>query len=103
MKKEALNTTKEEKAKMPAKIKRLTGIVVSDKMDKTISVRIDRRLSHPIYGKTFIKSNKILAHDEKNEFLRGDVVEIASCRPVSKKKAWQVVKKVAKQLDGSGK
>ena len=69
----------------------LQGMVVSDKGDKTIVVRIDRRVMHPLYKKFIRKSNKILAHDEHNQFKVGDMVRIQECRPISKLKSWEVV------------
>jgi small subunit ribosomal protein S17 len=79
--------------------RRLTGKVVSDKMDKTVTVRVDRRMKHPLYGKYVGKSNKYHAHDEKNEYHTGDMVMIEECRPLSKTKAWRVVKLVEKARD----
>ena len=69
----------------------LTGRIVSDKMDKTITVLIERRVKHPVYGKILTKSTKIKAHDEDNCARLGDLVTIAECRPVSKHKAWTLV------------
>jgi small subunit ribosomal protein S17 len=69
----------------------LTGRIVSDKMDKTITVLIERRVKHPVYGKILTKSTKIKAHDEHNGARLGDLVTIAECRPVSKHKAWTLV------------
>ena len=66
----------------------LTGWIVSDKMDKTITVMIERRVKHPVYGKILTKSTKIKAHDETNDANLGDLVTIAECRPVSKDKSW---------------
>lgn len=75
-----------------SKLKRtVTGKVVSDKMDKSITVLIERRVKHPKYGKFVRKSSKIHAHDERNECKQGDVVTIEECRPVSKTKAWRLV------------
>ena len=74
------------------KVRQLTGIVVSDKMDKTITVMIERRVKHPVYGKYTTKSSKLKAHDEKNECSSGDVVTISESRPLSKTKAWSLVK-----------
>lgn len=79
--------------------RRLTGKVVSDKMDKTVTVQVDRRMKHPLYGKYVGKSNKYHAHDEKNEYHMGDMVMIEECRPLSKTKAWRVVKLVEKARD----
>jgi len=69
----------------------LTGRIVSDKMDKTITVLVERRVKHPVYGKILTKSSKIKAHDESNDAHAGDLVTIAECRPVSKDKAWKLV------------
>lgn len=74
----------------------LTGRVTSDKMDKTITVLIERRVKHPIYGKYVKRSTKLHAHDEHNECKEGDVVTIEECRPISKSKAWRLVKVVEK-------
>lgn len=70
----------------------LTGKVVSDKMNKSITVRIERRVKHPIYGKYLSKSSKLKAHDENNECKIGDTVTIAESRPLSKTKSWALVK-----------
>ena len=78
--------TKIEKGK-----RTVTGFVVSDKADKTVSVRVERLIKHPVYGKYIRRSTKVLAHDENNECKSGDRVTISECRPVSKNKAWQVV------------
>ena len=69
----------------------LTGRIVSDKMNKTITVLVERRVKHPVYGKILTKSTKIKAHDETNDAHKGDLVTIAECRPVSKDKAWKLV------------
>ena len=68
----------------------VTGQVVSSKMDKTISVLVERRVEHPIYKKYVRKSTKLLAHDENNECREGDVVAIEECRPLSRRKAWRL-------------
>ncbi len=68
------------------------GKVVSDKMDKTITVLIERRVKHPLYGKYMSKSSKLKAHDEENSCNIGDVVTIAESRPLSKSKTWALVK-----------
>ena len=73
-----------------------TGRVVSDKMDKTITVLVERRVKHPLYGKYVKRSTKLHAHDEHNECKEGDVVTIEECRPLSKSKAWRLVKVVEK-------
>lgn len=72
----------------------LTGKVVSSKMDKSITVLIERRVKHPKYGKFVRKSSKIHAHDETNQCREGDVVTIEECRPISKTKAWRLVEVV---------
>lgn len=68
-----------------------TGVVVSDKMDKTISVQVERRLRHPIYGKFVKRTKKFFAHDEQNECKIGDIVRIMETRPLSKNKCWRLV------------
>jgi len=68
-----------------------TGVVVSDKMQKTVVVRIDRRFAHPRYGKMVKRSVKVKAHDEANDAKTGDVVRIMETRPLSKDKRWRVV------------
>ena len=73
-------------------VRQLTGTVVSDKMDKTITVLIERRVKHPIYGKYTTKSSRLKAHDENNECKAGDVVTICESRPLSKTKTWALVK-----------
>jgi len=70
----------------------LQGRVVSDKMDKSITVVIERRVKHPLYGKFVRKSTKVHAHDENNECQVGDVVVVEQCRPKSKTKSWQFIK-----------
>jgi len=70
----------------------VTGRVVSDKMDKTITVLVERKEKHPIYGKFVKRSTKLHAHDEKNECQMGDTVTIAETRPTSKSKSWALVR-----------
>jgi small subunit ribosomal protein S17 len=67
-----------------------TGRVVSDKMNKTVTVLVERRVKHPLYGKVVTKSAKYHAHDENNEYRAGDLVEIVATRKLSKTKAWKV-------------
>ena len=67
------------------------GRVVSDKMDKTVSVAIERKIKHPVYGKYIRRTSKVLAHDAENACKTGDRVAISECRPVSKNKSWSVV------------
>ena len=74
------------------------GRVVSNKAEKTISVLVERREKHPLYGKYISKSSKFLAHDEKNECGEGDIVVIEECRPLSKNKTWRLVKVVEKAV-----
>jgi small subunit ribosomal protein S17 len=78
---------------MPKRI--LEGVVVSDKNDKTIVVKVERRLRHPVLKKTVRLSKKYHAHDEKNAAKTGDVVRIEETRPISKQKRWTLVEKVA--------
>ncbi|RMG58011.1 MAG: 30S ribosomal protein S17 [Gammaproteobacteria bacterium] len=70
------------------------GRVVSDRMDKTITVMIERRVKHPLYGKFIRRSTKLHVHDENNECKAGDTVEIKECRPMSKTKSWTLVRVV---------
>jgi len=77
-------------------IRALTGTVVSDKMDKTVTVLVERKVKHPLYGKIIRLSKKYHAHDENNEFHPGDVVVIEECRPLSRTKAWKVTRLVEK-------
>ena len=69
----------------------LQGVVVSDKMDKTVVVKVERRLMHPLYKKFIRRSKRYAAHDEGNISKVGDLVEIRECRPISKRKRWEVV------------
>jgi small subunit ribosomal protein S17 len=81
----------------PAKNQRkLVGRVVSDKMQKTVTVRVERRVKDPLMGKIITRSKKYHAHVESNEFKEGDVVEIAECRPMSRTKSWRVTRLVEK-------
>ena len=74
----------------------LSGRVVSDKMNKTVTVLVERKVKHPLYGKIITRSKKYHVHDERNEFHAGDMVIIEECRPISKTKAWRVVKLMEK-------
>ena len=67
------------------------GRVVSNKADKTVAVKLERQVKHPLYGKYIKRSSKVLAHDADNSCGEGDLVKIAQCRPLSKNKAWRVV------------
>lgn len=77
-------------------VRTLTGRVVSDKMDKTVTVLVERKVKHPLLGKVVSRSRKYHAHDENNEFHDGDVVLIEECRPIAKTKSWKVAKLVEK-------
>lgn len=77
-------------------VRALSGRVVSDKMDKTVTVLVERKVKHPLIGKVIVKSNKFHAHDEKNECKEGDLVTITESRPISKTKTWVVSKVVTK-------
>jgi small subunit ribosomal protein S17 len=76
--------------------RKLTGRVVSDKMKKTVTVLVERKVKHPLYGKFVRRSKKYHAHDENNEFHPGDLVLIEETRPMSRTKTWKVVKLVEK-------
>ncbi len=71
-----------------------TGVVVSDKMDKTVLVKIDRQIRHPLYQKIVRRSSRLAAHDERNEAHMGDTVRVVETRPLSKTKRWRVVEVV---------
>nr|WP_295370807.1 30S ribosomal protein S17 [uncultured Sphingosinicella sp.] len=77
---------------MPKRI--LTGIIVSDKTEKTVVVKVERRVKHPLYGKIIKRSKKYHAHDEANEFKQGETVRIEETRPISKLKTWKVIDRV---------
>ena len=77
---------------MPKRV--LTGIVVSNKTDKTVVVNVERRVKHPLYGKIIRRSKKYHAHDEGNEFREGETVRIEETRPISKLKTWRVIDRV---------
>ena len=74
----------------------LTGQVISDAMDKTITVLVERRVKHPLYGKFLRRSMKLHAHDEGNECGSGDLVRVEQCRPLSKTKCWRLVEVIEK-------
>lgn len=77
-------------------VRTLQGKVVSDKMDKTVTVLVERKVKHPLYGKVIRRSSKVHAHDEQNQYGMGDVVVIAETRPLSKTKSWVVTQLVEK-------
>jgi len=72
------------------------GVVSSNKMDKTVTVKVERKIKHPLYGKFLKKTTSFHAHDEKNECSIGDIVKIMECRPLSKTKRWRLVEVVEK-------
>ena len=84
---------------MPKRV--LTGRVVSDKMDKTVTVLVERRVMHPLYKKFIRRSKKYAAHDEANLCKEGDLVQIEECPPISKRKAWLVVQRNGAPLAGA--
>jgi small subunit ribosomal protein S17 len=86
-----------EESKVEAKGARtLTGRVVSTKMQKTVAVEIERLVKHGVYGKFIRRTTKLLAHDEKGESKDGDLVKIAPCRPMSRRKSWQLIEVLEK-------
>jgi small subunit ribosomal protein S17 len=80
-------------------IRTVQGRVVSNKMDKTITVAVERKVKHPIYGKFIKRTTKLHAHDETNQCNEGDVVTITECRPLSKSKTWKLVDVVTKSAE----
>ena len=74
---------------MPKRV--MQGFVVSDKMDKTVTVKVERRIMHPLYKKFIRRSKKYAAHDEANTYKVGDTVSIRECKPISKRKKWEVL------------
>jgi small subunit ribosomal protein S17 len=80
-------TTASERTRRKVRV----GVVVSDKPNKTVIVQVERRISHPMYGKGVARTKKYYAHDEKNEYKLGDVVRITETRPLSKLKRWRVI------------
>ena len=92
--------TEQTPAQAPVKNTRtLTGRVVSDKMQKTVTVLVERRVKHPVIGKTMTRSKKYHAHVAEGEFKQGDLVEIAECRPLSKTKSWTVTRLLEKSKE----
>ena len=75
----------------------LTGVVISNKADKTITVKIERKVKHPIYGKVIKRATKVHAHDENNHASIGDIVSVKECRPISKTKTWILITENTKQ------
>ena len=76
----------------------MTGIIISDKMDKTVTVLVERRVKHPMYDKIIARSRKYHAHNANNEARLGDLVEIQECRPIAKTKSWTVAKLLDKAV-----
>lgn len=90
-------------AEAPAKAaKTLTGKVVSNKMQKTITVEVERYVPHPVYGKYLRRSTRFLAHDENGESREGDVVTIEQCRPLSRHKSFRLVRVVSRAIQTEG-
>ena len=96
MSEQTVPATAETSAARKPLVQTVVGRVTSDKMNKTVTVLVERRVKHPIYDKVVIKSNKYHAHDEANECKTGDLVEIQAARKLSKMKAWRVVRVVEK-------
>jgi small subunit ribosomal protein S17 len=90
----------EQEQAVGAKVRRtVVGRVVSDKMNKSVSVSIERLIKHPTYGKYVRRTGKVMAHDENNECRIGDRVAISECRPISKNKAWEVVSVIERAVE----
>lgn len=83
---------------MTDKIRTVQGRVISDKMDKSFTIAIERKVKHPLYGKFIRRTTKLHVHDENNEVRVGDVVEIRECRPLSKTKSWTLVRVIEKAV-----
>lgn len=83
---------------MTDKIRTVQGRVISDKMDKSFTIAIERMVKHPLYGKFIRRTTKLHVHDETNEANVGDLVEIRECRPISKTKSWTLVRVVEKAV-----
>ncbi|MEM7399947.1 MAG: 30S ribosomal protein S17 [Pseudomonadota bacterium] len=83
---------------MPKRV--LQGVVVSDKTDKTVVVRVERRFTHPLFKKTVRRTKKYHAHDEDNSAKQGDLVRIEECRPISKNKSWKLVENMSAAAAG---
>jgi small subunit ribosomal protein S17 len=78
-------------------VRRTIGRVVSNKMNKSVTVSVERLVRHPVYGKFIRRTTKVVAHDENNECREGDVGAISECRPISKTKSWRVVEVISQQ------
>jgi len=88
--------TQEQAQQAAPAARTLTGKVVSSRMDKTITVAVERLVKHPAYGKYVRRTTKLLAHDENNECNEGDMVDITPCRPLSRRKSWTLVRVVGR-------
>ena len=77
----------------------IVGKVIGSKMEKTVSVVIERQIKHPIYGKYIRRSTKVMAHDAENKYKDGDLVSISPCKPISKNKTWEVVETIKNSTD----
>jgi small subunit ribosomal protein S17 len=86
-----MSATENQSVEAKGEAKKLVGRVVSNKMNKTVAVEIERLVKHPRYGKYIRRTTKLLVHDEKNESREGDTVSIAECRPMSRRKNWKLV------------
>jgi small subunit ribosomal protein S17 len=84
-----------EETKKTSTVRRIVGRVVSNKMDKSVTVSVERLIKHAVYGKYIRRTSKILAHDEENACKEGDTVAITECRPLSKRKSWRVVEVIS--------
>ena len=87
-----------EEANDTAVTRKVVGRVISDKMDKSVTVSVERLIKHPVYGKYIRRTTKILAHDEDNSCKEGDKVAISECRPMSKRKSWRVVEVIGRAV-----
>ena len=81
--------------------RQLTGVVISDKANKTITVKIERKVKHPTYGKIMMRSTKVHAHDELNSAKIGDLVTVQECRPLSKSKTWMLLSDISNKAEVS--
>ncbi len=93
-----MNMSTQPDASAPKAAKTLTGKVISSKMQKTITVAVERYVPHPEYGKYQRRTTKFFAHDEKDECREGDIVAIEECRPLSRHKSWRLVRIVSRAL-----
>ena len=89
-----MSVNKTETAETRPVVRTTLGRVISNKMDKSVTVSVERRVKHPVYGKYIRRTTKLMAHDEDNTCKEGDLVAISECRPISKNKTWRVVEVV---------